>query len=83
MRLTQSLLSDKSRQKFRCSTQVDGIAEKEIEVSAIDKPREEIKTTIPNISTNTSGKGRIFLGKTMINSSGGMFLNYGRLDTIN
>ena len=66
MRLTQSLLSDKSRQNFRSSTQVDGMAEKEIETSVNDnKTREEIKTTIPNLST--SGKGRIFLGKTMIN----------------
>ena len=42
------------------------MAEKDIEISVNDnKTREEIKTTIPNLST--SGKGRIFLGKTMIN----------------
>ena len=36
------------------------------EQAVIERTREEIKATIHNISAYSSGKGRIFMGKTMI-----------------
>ena len=47
MRLTETLLGDKSRQNFRSSTQVEDVDKTKSSVAVVvDKTREEIKTNI-------------------------------------